>query len=176
MDLNRVADVKTYSADDMPTYPARFLLQHTVIKGIQVGSVGGVLLFPFVSLVKKYGLAKSWRYTLPVSASVGVAGALSLLYYAHTQGKLDIAGVDDRAYRIKHNEGQNRVDLYSGIGAVSGAALGVVGSKTVIFSALAGSLTGVAAGVAFYALDKNKEYHQQVEQVVSSVKAYIPKF
>ena len=172
MDFDRVADPKKYTDDSMPTYPARFLTQHCVIKGVQLGSSVGILVFPLVSIFRKISFSGAWKVTMPASATVGVAISLGLLYYKHSTGALDADGVDDRAYRIKHNEGQNKVDFYSGVGAVAGGALGVLGSRSVLSSAIAGSLTGVALGIGAYGAEKNPQVKEQLDDLKSKLKSY----
>lgn len=44
MDLNRRVDASQYGADDMPLYPARVLLRHVLVKGVQVGSLAGLFI------------------------------------------------------------------------------------------------------------------------------------
>ena len=54
-------------------------------------------------------------------------------------------GVDDRAYRIANNAGQNKVDSLSMYGLLAGGAIGVFSGRL-----LSCSSTGVAVGTAMY--------------------------
>eukprot|EP01036_Dinobryon_divergens_P041628 gene41628-55198_t len=147
MDWNRLVDPKAYSVDDMPPYPARVLTQHVAIKGLQIGSVAGLIIVPVLSVIRGRKLSSTWKVVMPVACTLGAAASLGILYYkAEFQKVLDVEGVDDRAYRIKHNANQSKADLYSGVGAVAGATIGIL-SKGYLGTAIAGSLTGVGLGV-----------------------------
>mmetsp|Transcript_12148 Transcript_12148/g.12222 ORF Transcript_12148/g.12222 Transcript_12148/m.12222 type:complete len:179 (-) Transcript_12148:94-630(-) len=148
LDPNRLVDPESYGANDMPVYPARYVIQHTVMRGVQVGSVVGMVASPLFSLVRGKTLGRSMRIGLPLSAALG--GSLSIIYLCvlESKGKLDIAGVDDRAYRLKHNADVQRVDQYSSIGGAAGLAIGVIASGH-ISTAIAASLAGIGASSVF---------------------------
>eukprot|EP01040_Poterioochromonas_malhamensis_P005868 gene5870-6310_t len=158
MDFFRKVDADAYTAQDMPEYPARTLTAHCVMKGIQLGSVAGTLLVaPALKIVRRntdLTFNQALRTALPRSILGGLALSLGLLAGKAYQGALDIEGVDDRAYRIHHSEGQKKVDKYSTIGGMAGSGAGVLiggGSMAAIVSF---SGIGVTAGIGYYLFEK----------------------
>lgn len=87
---------------------------------------------------------------MPVAAGLGVTASLGLLAFKQAQGSLTDEGVDDRAYRISKHAGQAKVDTYTLVGGLIGAADGAILGKFGLRSVCASSLTGVALGVAVY--------------------------
>jgi hypothetical protein len=155
MDFNRKVDSNSYTALDMPLYPARVLTAHCAVKGIQAGSLIGLLVVtPFQYFVRKTPLTQAWRSAVPTSAVAGTALSFGLLAYKGYQGALDVAGVDDRAYRISQSQGQVKVDRYSMIGGLTGASVGAVVSRLGLRSVLASGCTGVAVAVLYYVVEK----------------------
>ena len=145
MDFNRTSSIE---ADDMPKYPARVLFTHVAIKGLQVGSIFSLLVMtPAYSFLRKKSIVQAWQRAMPIGTSIGLVATLGALYAAHYGGRLDIDGVDDRAYRIKHNQGQNRVDSASAIGAAGCIVAAVLTSP--ISNVIPAGCTGVALGVAY---------------------------
>jgi len=63
-------------------------------------------------------------------------------------------GIQDRVYRLHYNEGQNRTDTFSRVGAVAGAAAAAakfgVGGTALIGGAAFGTSLAVLAHVASY--------------------------
>jgi hypothetical protein len=156
MDFNRKVDSNSYTALDMPLYPARVLTAHCAVKGLQAGSLVGLFVVtPFQHLVRKAPLTQAWRSAMPSSAIAGTAMSLGFLTFKGYQGALDIAGVDDRAYRISQNQGQVKVDRYSMIGGLTGASIGAVVSRFGLRSVLASGCTGVAVAVIYYVVEKS---------------------
>lgn len=155
--------------NSQPPYPARVLFKHVAIKGIQIGSVVGVVVLPFIAGVRGQSIARTLKTGLPFFAATGAYASLGLLFGKNYKGDLTLAGVDDRAYRIKNNATQNKVDYYSGIGAVTGITLGAVISGS-ITAALATSVAGVAIGVASYAGEfyYEKTYNQKLFDTVKT--------
>ena len=135
----------------MPSYPARTLGIHCAVKGSQVGSVLGLaVITPILAWRRKKPMSQMWKSVMLPATLFGTALSSGLLYYKDVKGSLDIAGVDDRAFRIVNSPGQNKVDLYSAIGVGVGATSGVVvGGAVVPFAC-----TGIALGVAFYGAEK----------------------
>ena len=77
MDLNRKVDMSKYSQTDMPEYPARTLLAHCTLKGIQLGSVIGLTIAtPALSIYRGGSRYAVWTKVMPVSL---VGGNLFLL-------------------------------------------------------------------------------------------------
>ena len=163
MNLNRIVDSKSYTADDMPVYPARTLMKHCAMKGLQMGSVFGVIAIPVISLLRRRELVKSWKSNMPFYSLIGVGVGLSALYGSVYYKKIDVAGVDDRAYRIIHNKSQNEVDGYSHYGAIAGATLGILSTGSISVAA-ASAMTGIALGVISYSSEKyyEKQYGQKL--------------
>jgi hypothetical protein len=98
-----------------------------------------------------------------------------MLYYKHTQGVLDVPGVDDRAYRITKNTAQTEVDRYSAIGATAGGVLGALSGAGIVSLAF----TGVAMGPIYFAAEKQfdlKQYYPKEKLVdLDGIKAQIDK-
>jgi hypothetical protein len=140
-----------YPADDMPEFPARVLILHCVMKGLQ-WSVLALPVAPIWARVRKVPVSAALRASAIATPAAGLGVTLGMLGYKAANG-MDADGVDDRAYRIARNEGQNTVDLRSargaGAGALAGAALVAAGrgrGAPVATFAAAVSL-GIAAGV-----------------------------
>jgi hypothetical protein len=149
MDWNRRVDLASYTASDMPEYPARTLIVHCAMKGLQFGSTLGLIVTPMYSIIKKTPMLTTWRYAMPIGSGVGTSISLGLLYFKYYQGGLDIAGVDDRAYRISKNEGQVHVDNASFMGGVLGSAIFAVGTRQASH-VIPGMLTGISAGLLYH--------------------------
>ena len=60
-------------------------------------------------------------------------------------------GMDDRAYRIHWNEGQNKVDTASIAGAAVGAALAATAVEATAAVVAGGAALGVVGGLGYYA-------------------------
>ena len=150
MDFYRKINSEKYSSDELPTYPARTLVVHVGVKGVQIGSAAGLVLgVQLLTYLRKMPVGKAWRNVMPVAPIIGSVLTLTMLYAKHYNTPMDIDGVDDRAFRIMHNNGQVKIDRYSVLGAAAGAAIGTVVMPG-LRSALAGSSTGVVFGMLFY--------------------------
>jgi hypothetical protein len=154
MDFYRKVDSASYS-ETMPTYPARVLTAHCAMKGLQAGAIGGLAIMPVYKVMTKQPLSVAWGRCLPPPTIGGMALSLGFLGYKHFQGDLDIAGVDDRAYRIAKSEGQTRVDKYSMVGGLVGASVGALFGKLRVGNIISASATGIAVGVAYYLVEKS---------------------
>jgi len=135
----------------MPEYPAMVLMNHTGLKGIQLGSVLGLVASPIYGAWKKKPFLESWRLVMPSAVTFSVLSAFGFLYAKKIQGELDIPGVDDRAYRISRNAGQNEVDALSGVGFVIGTITAAVATQKAA-NILPGALTGVAGSIVYHVL------------------------
>ena len=72
-------------------------------------------------------MSATLRNIAPISSFLGGSLSLGSLYAKYLSGDLvSNEAVDDRAYRIYKNEGQNKVDKYSIIGTAAGMSLGNV--------------------------------------------------
>mmetsp|Transcript_8193 Transcript_8193/g.12228 ORF Transcript_8193/g.12228 Transcript_8193/m.12228 type:complete len:176 (-) Transcript_8193:109-636(-) len=156
MDLNRKIDASNYGDNDLPLYPARTLICHVALKGFQLGSVVSVcIIAPAVSMYRRQPISTTFRSIIPIASLMGGSLSLASLFAKYNKGDLNSNdAVDDRAYRIYRNEGQNKVDKYSFIGAIAGAAASIVVPSTSISLLLASASTGMATGVLIYAGEK----------------------
>lgn len=145
MDFARKIDSAKYTDGDLPLYPARTLASHVAMKGLELGSsIGLFLISPAWSIVRKKPFMRSWRIATPVGAMMGLAASMGLLMQKYEQGALTVDGVDDRAYRIMHNQSQKETDRR----AIIGLAVGL--SSIILFrgvgNAVAAGLTGISIG------------------------------
>lgn len=155
MDYNRQANIEDYSATDMPKYPARTLAIHVLVKGLQLGSVAGLFIAtPLYAMAGKRSIGTAWRRMLPISTMLGGLASSGMLYNKQLKGELDVAGVDDRAYRIAHNAGQLKVDRYSVVGSLTAMTGAVLGGGFGPFTLAAAACTGVAFSVVVFALER----------------------
>lgn len=154
MDLWRRVDSEAYTATNLPTFPARTLLTHVAWKGVQLGSVAGVVISPLYAIVRAQPLTSVYRKVLWRTTVAGTVGSLALLAYKEFQGELTVEGVDDRAYRIHVHKKQTAIDNMSLLGACFGATAGAIVGTRGHKSVVTGALTGVAAAVAVYALEE----------------------
>lgn len=132
------------------------LMSHCIKKSAQVASVGGVAL----------AAARAARGRGP-PALVTLANC----FYAGTAmlsagcalkiGTLDAEGVQDRAYRLHWNAGQNRADRFAFLyGAPPGATLGALlgsGGVGLGTAAVGGAAAGIAVGLAAHVATSKKE-------------------
>ena len=154
MDINRKINPEKYSATELPAYPARVLITHVGMKGLQLGSTAGLIVgVPLLSYLRKIPVGTSWTRVMIASPVVGGIATLSLLYAKHYNSPMDEDGVDDRAFRLINNKGQVQSDRYSIIGASVGAAFGAV-ALAGVRNILASSSTGLAVGFIFQAAEK----------------------
>eukprot|EP01035_Chromulina_nebulosa_P021710 gene21710-28094_t len=150
MNLNRKVNHEDYSVDDMPEYPARTLFIHVLSKGVQVGSAFGLLITPIYSLTRKKPLVQTWRLIMPATSIAFTVISLGLLYGKDLQGQLTVAGVDDRAYRIKNNKKQNEVDRETLAGGTIGAIAGAVLTQRAWSAVIPSISTGIALGLVYH--------------------------
>lgn len=133
----------------IPTYPAATLAFHVATKGAQLGSCAGLgisVMASVVSVCLGRKRPELFRKIMVPFTLLGVGATSGLLYGKHYRNELDDLGVDDRAYRIVNNEGQNKVDKYSLGGLLAGALAGVIVGQN--FFTL--SFAGLALGPCFY--------------------------
>jgi hypothetical protein len=145
LDPRRRVDQGAYTRE-MPPYPARTLLAHCAMKGVEWSALG-LLLWPLAAR-RSGSFAASFRPVFLALPCVGLgATALALAAKART---MDDAGVDDRAYRIARSAGQNAVDREALVGAAAGAAAGAVLVGGGVAGVLATASLGVALGVVYH--------------------------
>ena len=149
LNIFRKADQSQYT-DPVPTYPGRYLAIHVATKGLQLGSIVGLVLTPIIAWRRKKAIVDVWRNFVPGATIVGTTFTSSMLYGMDLKGGLTIPGVDDRAYRIAHNKGQVKVDQYSLIGFGTGAVVGTIVGGAIVPLAC----TGIAMGPMAYIIEK----------------------
>lgn len=134
------------------------LMTHITEKGFQLGScIGSVVVVPVTAYrgrSSNYPVVPKMLRGLSRSAVIttAVAGLLGLGKVYGTP--LTPEGVQDRVYRLHHNQGQNRTDAFSRVGAVAGAAAAAakfgVGGTALIGGAAFGTSLAVLTHVASY--------------------------
>jgi hypothetical protein len=150
LDWNRPVDRSSYGAADMPPYPARPFLIHLAWKGLQFGSVAGLAATGVVTVARRVPLASAWRGCMPVGGVVGTVLTFGMVGGKAMSGGMDVAGVDDRGYRLSRSASQLAVDECSAVGGAVGAAAGAILGQFALRSVVASGLTGVAAGVGWH--------------------------
>lgn len=153
LSINRRVNQGDYS-EFMPQFPAFTLISHVCAKGLQAGSVLGLcVVLPILQMRGRGASSFSQRWTRVMSSLPLVSGATAtaMLYGMVEHKGIDEVGVDDRAYRLSHNEGQLQLDKWSAVGTAGGVMAGVLAGRSVV----AGALTGTAFGVVSYILAKN---------------------
>ena len=116
---------------------------------MQVGYIGGLLLSPVVTVVAKIPIKRALQLVTPVTPILGGAVMLGVLM----RKDLDVAGVDDRAYRLSQNASQLRIDQVSTMGGVFCCAASILG-KCGLQSTLALTGFGMSSGLLMFAGEK----------------------
>lgn len=91
---------------------------------------------------------------------------------------MDGPGVDDRAYRLMHNAGQNRTDEFAAYGAIGGGLSGLVSGMVPGASSLVRVWRGASVGIAFGVLahvvtmkpENEKSVREQVREAATKMK------
>jgi hypothetical protein len=149
MDLFRVVPPGRYPAEDFPAYPAVVVLKHVLAKGLQIGSVAGVTVSLPYALVRGQPFGATLRHGLLMGPVYGVLANMMLLGYKTLE--MDEEGVDDRAYRISRNAGQNSIDTHALVGGLAGAtASAVLGKRGFFGSVVPATSFGIAVGCGIY--------------------------
>lgn len=137
------------------------LMLHVTEKGFQAGAVLGIaIVLPIVAYRRSRkvgslaGASPDLLRTLGKSAlwGAGITTVMGLGKIASMPSDERADGLQDRAYRLHYNTGQNRTDLFSQVGmAVGGtAAMWLVSPAAMVV--LGGAAAGSAAGVAAHVL------------------------
>ncbi|KAI3433320.1 hypothetical protein D9Q98_003138 [Chlorella vulgaris] len=140
---------------DSPARNALRVYSHCLQKGWQMGGVIGCAVVAPIVLYRRRGAANVtpalvnavYRTVLSTTA-VSVA-----LCAARLASSPDFkAGVEDRAYRLHYNQGQNRVDLFSKVGTAVGGTAALLflpaSAAAVVSAGAAGAAFGVLAHIA----------------------------
>eukprot|EP00884_Botryococcus_braunii_P015791 jgi/Botrbrau1/2896/Bobra.0036s0038.1 len=161
----------------------RDLFRHILEKGFQMGGVLGLgVVVPIVAYRsrKAHGALINSELTPAVLAALAKSG----IGFTTLAGALGAArvfgagipeeGIEDRAYRLHFNQGQNRTDKFSRIGAAFGAAAAAfLASPTptnILGGAVAGAGVGVLAHVATYQSDKSGHNMMIEELKIETIK------
>jgi len=101
---------------------AALLEGHVALKGAEAGALVGALAGPLVACARKTGVPA--QDSLLTGAAYGAAGGATLaaLLGLAKIATSERAGLEDRVYRLCHNESQRRVDAFSVAGGALGAA------------------------------------------------------
>jgi hypothetical protein len=137
---------------------------HLLIKGIQLGGVVGTTLVTPAILFRRRAALRGPGAAAAVLSAIGVT-SIATTATAFSMGAFKLAGIpaeelaaglQDRAYRLHYNQGQNRVDTLSQVGMAAGAlsAASFVGSAATVV--LGGATMGAAAGVLVHAATMTK--------------------
>ncbi|KAF6265351.1 hypothetical protein COO60DRAFT_1041021 [Scenedesmus sp. NREL 46B-D3] len=90
----------------------------------------------------------SGRFHTSIGGAVGVSN-------------IDQDGLEDRAYRLHYNQGQNRTDVFAQAGAVAGLAAGAAllrgAANASALHYLGCSSAGAASGILLHVLTRPKE-------------------
>lgn len=136
------------------------LMSHVTQKGVQAGSLLSLVLsLPVLALRRRLGVEGILGWT---SNGVLIGAGLTTALGMYKMSGLEPEGIEDRAYRLHYNQGQNRVDRFCQVGAVLGAGTALVMSqikagpavmqtltwRTVLGSAAVGTALGVLSHVA----------------------------
>lgn len=146
-------DPSEYDVDDFPRWPGAVLATHVVARCTMAGSFFGGL-GASVAWARSGGHDSLLRRAWPTWALRG-AGVGALCGAAMVAGKaatLEQDDVDDRAYRLLHNEGQTAVDTWATAGCVAVAAAGAAtyAHPSVLMRVSQGGAVGVSVGVVAY--------------------------
>lgn len=139
------------------------LFRHISEKGMQLGSVFGILAVIPVAAFRNVENRKPQRMLqlLGTSALGGILFALGMGLFKVSKISQDemTDAMQDRAYRLHYNEGQNHVDKLSRIGMVGGglASLFMTPGPHSARSMLGGAALGSACGVFTHMLSKKNE-------------------
>ncbi|KAL4419247.1 hypothetical protein ABPG77_001185 [Micractinium sp. CCAP 211/92] len=135
------------------------VMNHVVQKGIQAGGVVGLgAVVPAVAY-RQHKKGVGWQESLPALATAVCKTTLVTLALSVALGVGRLAsiedlkaGLEDRAYRLHYNQGQNRADLFAQVGIAAGGAAAVAflpaTAAVVMGSAAAGAAAGVLVHVA----------------------------
>jgi len=138
------------------------LMRHISEKGFQAGSlVGCVIVMPILAYKLRIweagalaGATPKLLSALGKSALWGVTGVtiMGIGRVASIPADERPAGLQDRAYRLHYNRGQNRVDMMSRIGMATGGAAALTLVSPAAAVVLGGAAMGSAAGVLTHVL------------------------
>lgn len=128
------------------------LFRHTASKGVQAGGVVGLAaVAPALAFrdIRKTGTTSSAKILAAVgrtaAVTLGVSIAMTVVRMAMYEDLKP--ALEDRAYRLHYNEGQNRCDLFASAGAAVGGAAAIAAMGPVAWIMLGGVAAGAGCGV-----------------------------
>ena len=132
--------------EDIP-YPITELVTHVTIKHLQAGAlVGTTVLGPLYALARQRtrNLAGIGQKAAQFGRNGMIIGLGMGPIVTYMQSKtFSTEEFEDRAYRLRHNRGQVRVDRASFLSGVAGAGVGAAMGA----SPLLGGMIGISAGI-----------------------------
>ncbi|XP_013778728.1 uncharacterized protein LOC106463262 [Limulus polyphemus] len=140
-------------------YPSFELGIHITMKDVQAFTILGMgIIGPLVAVVRGHRSAGNLRQAALNGGKYGAATGLvvgPLMTYGRIRN-LEQDGIFDRCYRLRHNEGQVRVDRLSIFGGLGGTGLGVAMGHGALSGGLVGMTAGVLVGGVYNNFIKNK--------------------
>lgn len=133
------------------------LFRHVGEKGFQFGSVLG--LFVVAPIVWYRGRSSGGTTTSSLLRSIGIS-TLGGMAFATALGASRVVaipqeeradGLQDRAYRLHYNKGQNRTDLFARVGMTVGGAAAMMYVSNAAMVVLGGAGVGAVAGIMAHA-------------------------
>ncbi|KAL8277968.1 hypothetical protein RQP46_009600 [Phenoliferia psychrophenolica] len=141
------------------TADSEVLIKHTGIKMIQAFSLATPPILIATSLYRRSFRLSPFLRNTALSTFIG-GGAVGVGMGWAKAATTDAAGLEDRAYRLKMNVGQRRVDDYSVIGAVLGAIVTAtifLKRAPIPYLIAGGAAFGVAGGVITHVVKNYKD-------------------
>lgn len=134
-------------------YPYHEMYFHVTLKTVQAGTLLGTVLFgPVIALARKetrnfQGLVSKVNHAGKIGFGIGLVAGPLMTYKKFTDQSYD--AVWDRAYRVRKNRNQVRVDRAFVTGGVLGSMVMTLRAANPLFGELVGSSIGLLA-TAYY--------------------------
>ena len=131
------------------------LFRHIAEKGFQMGSVLGVAIVSPITYYRLRRRAGGSVGLTPILTAVGgtaiagmvTAAVLGAFKVATIPSNERAAGLQDRAYRLHYNSGQNRTDTFAELGMAVGGTASLVFVSPAAAVVLGGAALGAVAGI-----------------------------
>ncbi|PSC76629.1 hypothetical protein C2E20_0194 [Micractinium conductrix] len=130
------------------------VMSHVLQKGFQAGGVVGLGAVAPVVAFLEHRKGRTAEESLPVVAQALCRTALTTLAVSAALGVARLASVDDlkdgledRAYRLHYNQGQNRANLFANLGIAAGGTAAIVCLPASACMVVGGAAAGAAAGI-----------------------------
>lgn len=135
----------THPVDGSLVYPSAILIKHVAAKGLQVGSLLGLLASPMYAVVRGKPIVATTLSGLLWAPPAGFLLSMGMLAYKAVD--MDEDGANDRGFRIHVHPGQNRVDTLCLVGSLVGASVGAIFGTRGFHSILPAAAAACALGV-----------------------------